>query len=78
MWQKESVTMKRHIINKDDLKGFTSKIRLAGQHGKGINKTLEASVTFDTKSIIFTVCDDGNVVGTEQDLDKAIEIYNEI
>ena len=37
-----------HVLDPEtDLKGFMSEIRIAGQHGKGVNKSLDVVVYFD-------------------------------
>lgn len=70
--------MKRHTIKLEDFEGFTREIELAGSHSNRENKSLMAYVTFNSKEISFKVLDDNEIVAVEQDLEKAIEIYNEL
>jgi len=70
--------MKKHTINKEDLKGFIKEIELAASHGNGTSKTLIAHVNFDNKGIYFKVISQGETFAEELDLNRAIDTYNEI
>mgnify|MGYP007069473007 CR=1 FL=1 len=70
--------MARHCVKLSDIKGFTTETELVGSHGRGQDKSLIAKVTFDSKNIEFKIIDHNNVISIEQDLEKAIEVYNEL
>lgn len=70
--------MSKHIINKDDIKGFTKEIEIASSFGKSESKSLKTHVNFDNKKIEFIVINHGETVLIEQDLDLAVDSYNNI
>jgi len=70
--------MTKHFIEFKNIEGFNREIEIAESYGMGASKSLIAQVTFSTKDILFKVIDHGNTIIIEQDLEKAIEVYNEI
>jgi len=73
--------MNKHTINPEaDFTDFESSIRLAGAHGPGFNKSLDAVVFFDETGLntYLKVCSDKKIVITTRDFSDAIRTYNEI
>ena len=70
--------MSKHIISTEDLEHFESKTRLAGQHGKGVNKSLDMCVYPLQKRIWFEVSNHRTTIASVPDLKEAIETYNNL
>lgn len=70
--------MARHIINKNELLGMVKEIEIASSFGKDESKKLVAHVNLNNKRIDFRVINHGETLTVEQDLDTAIDFYNEI
>ena len=69
--------MARFKAKKEDIEGFYPKTRLFGEHGNGINKSLDV-VTDPIEKLVWYIYSDNRVeVYTGQDLDEAIELFNE-
>lgn len=70
--------MKNYIISTSDFEHFESRTRIAGQHGKGVNKSLDMFVYPLQKRIWFVVENQRKVVAEVPDLEDAIKLFNEI
>ena len=70
--------MKNHILSTNELDDFESRTRLAGQHGHGINKSLDMFVRPTKKRIWFVVESQRKEIAAVPDLSEAIEIYNNL
>ena len=70
----------KHTINiYEDLRDFEPSGRIAGQHGKGVNKSLDFYIIFDGEgSIIYKVSSDKICIYRSSELSKAADIYNSI
>jgi hypothetical protein len=69
---------KKHIINIKDFEDYISESRLAGSHGKGINKTLDMYVHANSERIWFVVRNHRKEIGKSFNIKEAIEIYNNL
>ena len=67
--------MARHIITKEDLRGYVVKQEIAGAYGKGQNKKLLVVVDTETNRVHYEVVDHGIEVGAST-LDLVIDLYN--
>jgi len=69
--------MSNHIIQVSDIDKDVHNLILASQSGNNRSKSLVAKVMIATKTIFFNVMEDGVVIATVNDIDKAVEKYNE-
>jgi hypothetical protein len=68
--------MKKHIIDKSDLKDYSFTHVVASSYGRGESKKLLAVVKND--KLYYEIHNHGDVVGPMKTLEEAIDIYNEI
>lgn len=61
-----------------DFKDFFPVVRMAGQHGKGVNKALDVSIDPVNKRIWYSVKDQKVNIYDGPDLEVAIALYNKI
>jgi hypothetical protein len=67
--------MKKHIIDKNDLKDFSLAHVVASSYGRGENKKLLAIIENDT--LFYEIYEHGKMVGSTEKLSDAIDRYNE-
>jgi hypothetical protein len=68
--------MKKHIIDKSDLKDYSFTHVVASSYGHGESKKLLAVIENDT--LFYEIYEHGKMVGSTKILDTAIDIYNNI
>ena len=67
----------KHTITKTEI-DFDSKTRLAADHGKNVNKTLDMMVNPANKRIWFVITDHKAQIFSGPSIDDAIECYNNL
>lgn len=65
-------------ITKEMLNGFQGKTRIFGQHGNGVNKSIDMVSDPIEKAIWFELRNRGSMMYIGPSLDEAIEIFNNI
>ena len=66
------------MISKDDLKDFTARTRLFGDHRKGVNLAADVCVDPIEKRIWFELLDHHKWIYKGPSLEYAIDLYNKI
>ena len=63
-------------VQVSDLEGYWAKSTLVAEHGKGVNKTLELSVSPTQNIIHYNVYSDKKFVDVRFTLAEALDLYN--
>jgi len=64
------------MINVNDLENYEFTNRMCGEHGRGVNKFIDAKVK--GKRIRYVVSDQGEIVLDTPSLKSAVDAYNDI
>jgi hypothetical protein len=70
--------MKPTKINKEMLEGFEAKTRIFGQHGRGINISIDMHTDPTNKAVWFTFNDSRCQMYAGPSLEEAISYYNSV
>lgn len=65
-------------VKKEQIRNQSHATELFGEHGRGYNKSIMAKITFYPAKVEYLVIDHRQIKLATDDLDKAIEVYNEI
>ena len=67
-----------HTIKLEDFEGFLPKVRIAAQHSRNVNKTIDMYINPTKKRIWFEVSEFHKTIAIVPDIEFAIDLYNNI